>query len=184
MHSFNGNIHLSVLAKLSVISHGDCWIMNFLVCHGNTPAPQESNLKVIDFQLARHASLALDLSYLIYSCTSQALREQHFEKTMLKTYHEAVIELLNDFGVKDPESVLSWQDLLAEMQQFARFGCGMGIESLPMSLLEYDEVSDLDEIGDHTKLHDVWNLKPFKDAEKQQRIADMFKHAIDYKYIQ
>lgn len=168
-----------------MISHGDCWIMNFLVRSGNSGSDrQESQLKIIDFQLVRHASLALDLSFLIYSCTSQQLREEHFEKTMLKTYHEAVTGILLDFGIKDPEKVLSWQELLAEMKLFGRFGCGMGIESLPMSLLECDEVNDLDEIREDTKLHDVWNLEPFKETEKQQRIADIFKHAIDYKYIE
>lgn len=173
-------IPLHFTAKLSVISHGDCWIMNFLIRRG----PGASALKMIDFQLARHASLALDISFLIYSCTSQQLREEHYEKSLLKAYHESVIRTLSDLGIQEPEELLSWQDLLLEMQQFARFGCGMGIESLPMSLLEYDEVSDLDEIGEHTKLNDVWNIAPFKDAEKQQRIADIFKHAIDLNYIQ
>lgn len=171
-----------------MISHGDCWIMNFLVHQANDynekAESPESYLKIIDFQLVRHASLALDLSFLIYSCTSQTLREGHYMKSMLKTYHEAVTEILSDFGIKNTDEVISWQDLLDEMEQFARYGCGMGIESLPMSLLESDEVSDLDEIGDQTKLDDVWNLKPFKEADKQQRIADIFKHAIDFNYIQ
>lgn len=70
-----------------------------------------------------------------------------------------------------------------EMQNFGRFGCGMGIESLPMSMLEEDEIADLDEIKENAVLTDVWNIKPFKEAYKQERIANMLKHAIDQSYI-
>lgn len=131
--------------------------------------------------MARVASVAVDLSFFIYSCTSQALRESHYEE-LLKAYHESATDIINDLGA-DAEKVMSWKDFKNEMQEFARFGCGMGIESLPMSLIEEDEVADLDEITENSELVDVWNIKPFQDPAKRQRIAEMFKHAIDQGYI-
>lgn len=62
----------------SVINHGDCWIPNFLLTYeadGRTPI----QTKLIDFQLARHSSPALDISFFIYSGTSQELRAQHYD---------------------------------------------------------------------------------------------------------
>lgn len=138
-------------------------------------------IKIIDFQLARCASIALDISFFIYSCTSQTLRETHYE-ALLKAYHESACDLIQDLGA-DPAKVMSWQDLLDELKEFARFGCGMGIESLPMSMIEDDEVADLDEITDNSVLTDVWNIKPFQEPAKRQRIAEIFKHAIDQGYI-
>lgn len=170
---------VSTRSKLSVFGHGDCWTPNFLTHYSDDGKPEA--IKIIDFQLARCASMAVDISFFIYSCTSQTLRETHYE-SLLKAYHESACNLIQDLGA-DPKKVMSWQDLLDEMKQFGRFGCGMGIESLPMSLLEDDEVADLDEITETSVLTDVWNLKPFKEPAKRQRIADVFKHAIDQGYI-
>lgn len=101
---------------------------------------------------------------------------------MLKAYHESATNIINDLGA-DAEKVISWNDLKDELKEFGRFGCGMGIESLPMSLIDDDEVADLDEITENSVLTDVWNIKPFKEPAKRQRIAEMFKHAIDQGYI-
>lgn len=170
---------LFFLAKLTVFGHGDCWTPNFLTRYDDDGKAEA--IKIIDFQLARVASVAVDISFFLYSCTSQALREKHYD-TILKAYHESATSIINDLGA-DAEKVMSWQDLQDELKQFARFGCGMGIESLPMSLIEDDEVADLDEIKENAVLTDVWNIKPFEEPAKRQRIADMFKHAIDQGYL-
>lgn len=99
-----------------------------------------------------------------------------------KEYHKSATDLISDLGA-DASVVLPWEALLDELQHFGRFGCGMGIESLPMSLIEDDEVADLDEIKENAVLTDVWNIKPFEEPKKRQRIADMFKHAIDSGYL-
>uniref|UniRef100_A0A1A9ZA53 CHK domain-containing protein n=1 Tax=Glossina pallidipes TaxID=7398 RepID=A0A1A9ZA53_GLOPL len=122
-----------------------------------------------------------DLISLVSRKCNQSLRDSHYE-TLLKTYHESASKIISDLGA-DPEKALAWSELLKEIKDVGRFGCGMGIESLPMSMLEDDEVKDLDEITVDTKLSDVWNIKPFKDASKRQRIADMFKHAVDLGYL-
>lgn len=172
-------ISYSFPAKLTVFGHGDCWTPNFLTRY--SADHQAEAIKIIDFQLARCGSLVLDITFFIYSCTSQELREKHYDE-LLRAYHASACDLIKDLGA-DPEAVLSWQSLLDEFKQFGRFGCGMGIESVPMSMLEEDEIADLDEISADSVLVDVWNLKPFQEPHKQQRIADMLKHAIDQGYI-
>ncbi|KAM7350016.1 uncharacterized protein ACRADG_008710 [Cochliomyia hominivorax] len=170
---------VSTRSKLSVFGHGDCWTPNFLTRYSKDGKAEA--IKIIDFQLARVASIAVDLSFFIYSCTSQELREAHYE-TLLKAYHESASDIINDMGA-DVEKVMSWQDLQSELKEFARFGCGMGIESLPMSMIEEHEVADLDEVKEDSLLVDVWNIKPFEEPAKRQRIAEIFKHAIDQGYI-
>ncbi|XP_064538307.1 uncharacterized protein LOC135428315 [Drosophila montana] len=170
---------VSTRSKLSVFGHGDCWTPNFLTRYNDDGVPQE--IIIIDYQLARCASVALDVSFFIYSCTSQQLREEHYEE-LLRAYLESAQALITDLG-GDAEAVISWETLQEELKQFGRFGCGMGIESLPMSLIEDDEVADLDAIVEDAVLTDVWNITPFEQPAKQQRIAEIFKHAIDQGYI-
>ncbi|KAH8416757.1 hypothetical protein KR222_003286 [Zaprionus bogoriensis] len=166
-------------SKLSVLGHGDCWTLNFLTRYSEAGDPQK--IIIIDYQLARCASLALDISFFIYSCTSQQLREQHYDE-LLRAYLESAQALIKDLG-GDPEAVITWESLQEELKQFGRFGCGMGIESVPLSLIEDDEVSDLDAVGENSVLTDVWKITPFEEPAKRQRIAEVFKHAIDQGYI-
>lgn len=170
---------VSSQTNYTVFGHGDCWTPNFLTRYTKSGTPEA--VKIIDFQLARCSSLALDISFFIYSCTSQQMREQHYDD-LLKEYHQSALLLIKDLGADS--DVLPWEGLLNELKLFGRFGCGMGIESLPMSIMDDEDVADLDEIEENAVLTDVWNIKPFKEATKCQRIADIFKHAIDQGYIE
>lgn len=166
--------------KLSTIGHGDCWTPNFLTKYREDGTAEA--VKVIDYQLTRCASIALDISFFIYSCTSQDLREKHY-MSLLKHYHENACAMIKDLG-SNPDEILTFEELSNELKAYGRFGLGMGIESLPMSLIEDEEVADLDAIKLDAVLTDVWNITPFKEEEKRKRIADIFKHAIDEGYIQ
>lgn len=68
--------------RYSVIGHGDCWLPNFLMQYAadGDGAPQQA--KMIDFQLGRFGSPALDISFCLYSCTMQSLREEHYEELL------------------------------------------------------------------------------------------------------
>lgn len=165
----------------SVINHGDCWIPNFLFRYDDKGSPVSA--KMIDFQLARYSSPALDISFFIYSCTNQTLREAHYED-LLKTYHESLSDMLRNLG-SDPEQLFSYSDLQKELREFARFGVGMGIESIPFSLLDEGDVSDLDQIQgeEAVPIEKVWLLKKITSKEGRRRLTDMFKHATSCGYL-
>lgn len=165
----------------SVINHGDCWMPNFLFRYDSSGVPVET--KVIDFQLARYSSPALDISFFVYSCTSQQLREEHYED-LLKAYHNSLSDMLRDLG-SNPDELFSYSDLQKELHEFARFGVGMGIESIPFSLLDENDVPDLDQIKgtEAVPIDQVWVLKNIKTQEGKRRLTDMFKHAIDCGYL-
>lgn len=166
-------------SRFSVIGHGDCWSPNFLTkFEGETAVA----IKIIDFQLARCASFALDFMFFIYSCTSQELREAHFEE-IFEAYHASAADLIRDLG-SDPEKIYPIADVRQELTDFGRFGCGMGIESLPMSMMEDEDVADLDAITKSDPvLTDVWKIYPFKEEAKRKRIAECLKHGIDCGFI-
>ncbi|KAL5287167.1 hypothetical protein ACFFRR_008232 [Megaselia abdita] len=170
---------VSKKSRFSVVGHGDCWSPNFMTKFDGETALA---IKIIDFQLARYASFALDFMFFIYSCTSQELREKHFEE-IFEAYHASAADIVKDLG-SDPEKMFPIKEVRQELTEFGRFGCGMGIESLPMSMMEDEDVADLDAltIADPV-LTDVWKIYPFKEEFKRRRIAECLKHGIDSGFI-
>ena len=64
---------------------------------------------MIDFQLSRYASPALDITFFMYSCTSEELRVQYYDDLM-KTYHTNLCEIIKDFG-SNPEFLFPYSAL-------------------------------------------------------------------------
>lgn len=71
------------------------------------------------------------------------------------------------------------------MEDFACFGVGMGIESIPFSVFSDAEAPDLDTIIEDkpVPIETLWVLKPIENPEGRKRLADIFKHAVDMGYI-
>ncbi|KAI4462621.1 hypothetical protein MML48_4g00002144 [Holotrichia oblita] len=143
---------------LSAVTHGDCWPPNFLVQQKNGA----KNLALIDFQLTRVASLTTDIIFLLYTCV---------DTTALK-----------DLGSKLD---ITWDMFKEEIQMYGIFGFVMCNEALVMSLMDDEDVTDLDSLEgeDPIPLHQIWKLEPIKDLEKRKRIADYLTHIIDHNLI-
>lgn len=178
-------IHLTHdINEFAVIGHGDCWLPNFMFNYGQGGAggpPQR--MKIIDFQLVRLGSCALDISFFLYSCTTEKLRKNHFED-MLDWYQEGVTSILRQFKL-DEKKVFPMHVLKEEMKKFAKFGVGMAMESLPLSIMPEEDTTDLDAIeGDRPlSLPEVWKLKPIATKEGRSRLANVFKHAVEQNYL-
>lgn len=72
----------------------------------------------------------------------------------------------------------------SELKSFFRFGVGMGIESIPFSMLDDNDTADMDKIGDTAvPITSVWILKKLKSEQDLHRLADIFKHASDRGYL-
>lgn len=63
---------------------------------------------------------------------------------------------------------------------------GMGIESIPFSVMNDSDTADLDSITDDkpVPIETLWILKPIENPEGRKRLADIFKHASDMGYIE
>lgn len=85
----------------------------------------------------------------------------------------------------DAQTCYPYSALLDEMRQVGRFGVGMGMESLPFSIMQDADVPDLDKLtgGKAFVLSDVWVLEPIEDAAGRRRLADTFRHACDQGYL-
>lgn len=100
--------------KYSVIGHGDCWMPNFLISYDEVNGEKvPARVKVIDFQLTRLATPAIDISFFIYSCTLQDLREKHFDE-LIKIYHKSLSDYLISVG-SDPEKLFPFSALQVKL---------------------------------------------------------------------
>lgn len=54
-------------------------------------------VSIVDFQLARYGSPALDLVSLLYCCTSRELRKQYLPELM-EEYFDSIISILTQTG--------------------------------------------------------------------------------------
>ena len=179
--------HLSELAKpkshFAVIGHGDTWAPNFMFAYNGDSKSDIKGIQMIDFQLSRYGSPILDLSFFIFSCTSQELRLAHF-KELIKIYHSSLSELLQELG-SSPDDVFSYEAFEKEMLTYMQFGLGFSFESVPFSLMDESEASDLDLIeGDEAvPIEKVWNVAPLKNKEGRLRVANNIKFAVDNSYL-
>lgn len=80
---------------LAVLCHGDCWTNNFLYKYDGNNVILETCL--VDFQLIRFGSPALDISNLIFCCTDKSLRQNHM-KTILQIYFKELLKSLRTLG--------------------------------------------------------------------------------------
>ncbi|XP_076649297.1 uncharacterized protein LOC143357031 [Halictus rubicundus] len=168
-----------VYAPTSVISHGDCWVPNFLAQNttGNTAL-------MLDFQLARCSSPVLDISMCIYGCTDKSLWDEHFD-SLLKIYHNELSNTINLLG-SDPEKMYSWDTFMKEVKEQFMFGAMFALEMIPFSLLDESEAFDLDAIikdDSPVDIDDVWTLSNIKTKDGRLRLANIFVHAVENKFL-
>ncbi|XP_066595588.1 uncharacterized protein [Prorops nasuta] len=124
---------------LSVFCHGDCWTNNILFGPVNTEA-----VYLVDFQLTRVGSLALDLANLLYCCTHGEVRRAHMTQ-FLRHYHKHLMSSLHTLNPEQPhrDSTAMWELLNKEVRRCGRFGLGLALDMLPISTCASDQAPDL-----------------------------------------
>ncbi|XP_025162063.1 uncharacterized protein LOC105183226 isoform X2 [Harpegnathos saltator] len=168
-------------APTSVICAGDCWAPNFLV---RDIGQNQKEALLLDFQLARTASLVTDLSFLIYSCTQQSFRDQYFDN-ILETYHSFLSDAIRTLG-SDPEKIYPWDLFMKEVKENFILGAIFALEAIPFTLFDPSQSFDLDAIikGDEAvDIADVWNLHEIESSSGRKRLADMLVHAVEHGYL-
>ncbi|XP_011165794.1 uncharacterized protein LOC105200103 [Solenopsis invicta] len=168
-------------APTSVIAAGDCWAPNFLV--RNTEQNKKEAL-LLDFQLARYASPITDLSFLIYSCTLKAFRDQYFDD-ILKIYHSELSNAIKSLG-SEPEKIYSWDLFMKDVKQNFKLGLIFSLEAIPFCLLAPSQSFDLDAIikgNEAVNIADVWTLSKIESSSGRQRLADVIVHAVENGYL-
>lgn len=110
--------------KYHTICHGDPWTNNLLFLHNDEG--EIIDLKMVDYQICRHNSVASDVLYFIYTSVRMSLIEKSYE-SLIKIYHDEFIGELGRLQVSEEiltELSLEW--LNKELQMFSFYGVNTG----------------------------------------------------------
>ncbi|XP_060646929.1 uncharacterized protein LOC132784998 [Drosophila nasuta] len=136
----------SAESPLSAICHGDCWVNNFLYRYDPEDRQQVLEVALLDFQLVRYSSIALDIANLLYCCTTKEMRDAQLE-TMLKIYTEELFRWLEILCTELPEhcnTLEKFQDLFAqELKAYGRFALGLAMDIIPISTCSSEDAPDM-----------------------------------------
>uniref|UniRef100_A0A182Q9S2 CHK kinase-like domain-containing protein n=1 Tax=Anopheles farauti TaxID=69004 RepID=A0A182Q9S2_9DIPT len=162
----------------TVICHGDCWISNILYrtipaqrngvnddghnFNGNGYNHQHQlhqnakELKFLDWQVARCATPAIDLSYFIFCCTDTKIRERLPE--LLRKYHSALIRRMDELGTINGRELFPFERLQMHMKKYARFGFGMALMTLHSTCCVEKDLPNVSAALETTELVDIDKL--------------------------
>lgn len=81
----------------NVLTHGDCWINNFLFKTSNDG--QLDDCLMVDFSTGYFGQPGIDLSYLLFGSTSDDIQEKEFD-LLIHQYHNELVDVLTKLGYK------------------------------------------------------------------------------------
>ncbi|XP_071448952.1 uncharacterized protein [Hetaerina americana] len=177
-----------------VLCHGDCWTNNimFRYDHGSVPGVSGSRriteVCLLDFQMARVGSPALDLASLLYCCTSRDLRRNHLER-LLDLYLSSLRGALSDLVTDGGEELLSRETLAHEMARCSRFGLGIALDMIPISTCDSNVAPDLYSAGGGVLSAQDEGPEKFEllkappSAEGRRRMSELVQELVDNSYL-
>uniref|UniRef100_A0A182TA66 CHK kinase-like domain-containing protein n=1 Tax=Anopheles maculatus TaxID=74869 RepID=A0A182TA66_9DIPT len=111
----------------AALNHGDCWTNN--VMFGYDANGHVNDVCLLDWQMARYGSPALDYTLFIFLCGELELRREKFH-TLVTEFYNAFSTSLLQLGV-DPEKALPRVELEKQFVRFGKLALAMGTYALP-----------------------------------------------------
>lgn len=141
---------------------------------------------LIDFQIARYSSPALDLLYNIFSSTDRQFRAENYEK-LLKTYYASLCEIVVKLG-SDPQELYTFDNLKAQMRKCGQFALLCAPMIFQIRVAGAKDILDLDEYAEQvergSKTADLIGAFDEDTQEKYSKlINDLVDDLVDYGYV-
>ncbi|XP_031352243.1 uncharacterized protein LOC116177409 isoform X2 [Photinus pyralis] len=148
LHNFSRTMFQKLTALMemenpySVVSHIDCGIGNMLFKYDVNFSDEERPMEVclIDFQMSRLASPAVDLACFLFSATDKTLRKDYDE--FILEYHRSLCTFLNMLG-SDGEKLLPMSVLQEQLKQHAIVGLYMAFLLLYVQSTVSQQIPDI-----------------------------------------
>ncbi|XP_055614514.1 uncharacterized oxidoreductase dhs-27-like [Uranotaenia lowii] len=167
----------------AILGHGDCWVNNMMYLYQNG-APKE--MVMVDWQICRYVSPALDLVYFLFCCTDEQFRRQHYDD-MIRTYYASLRELLEKLG-GDATRQFPYTALLRQLRRFGRFGLIMATFVIPILCIDNADIPDLDEQAEKHKDMQEVDMSAFIPKEKadikyRNRMGGVIRDMVKFGYL-
>ncbi|XP_068081390.1 uncharacterized protein [Anabrus simplex] len=152
---------------LRVLNHGDIWTNNILFKYSETTG-EVIDCRLVDFQLCRFASPALDLQFFFYTTPQSEVRLKHYDD-MLRVYHETLCDTLKSLGCE--EDLISFQELQAEMEYNRLNGLIASCGILVIILADPEDAMDFSKLSSE----DIGKVNLMNNAQNGARYQKVFK---------
>lgn len=131
--------------KFDVLTHGDCWNNNVMFKH-DPASGKVDDVKLLDFQMARHVSPAIDIHYFIYSSPKSSVIAENYED-LVTAYYTKFLEILTEKSVPQvflSQLTIGW--LKNELKIYSKYGLFTSCWIANAVLAEDHELIDMDNL--------------------------------------
>lgn len=149
---------------------------------------QKQDLKsicLVDWQISRYSSPALDLLYNIFGGTDKKFRDRHYEQ-LLQTYYASLSGIVRKLG-SNPDKLFTYKDLQDELKKFAQLAVFCAPMIIQIRVANAKDVRDLDEYSDAIENGEDADLLNEFDENTQaifsKLINEFISDLFDYGYI-
>lgn len=125
----------------------------------------------MDWQITRYASPVLDLMYFLFTASTKAFRDQHYE-TLLDIYYQSLSDFMRRLG-SDPDQLFPRKALDEQLQRFGRFGLLMAVMLLPVITTKSEDVPDLEVMAE--KMESGADLKDEVDNFRSESTEGIYR---------
>ncbi|XP_046751393.1 uncharacterized protein LOC124414489 [Diprion similis] len=130
--------------EFDVLTHGDCWNNNIMFKHDN--AGRVVDVKLVDFQITRHVSPAVDFHYFVYSSPKSSVVEDNYDD-LVQAYHSAFAETLERKSVPlEARQRLSLEWFNDELRKCAKYGIFTACWIIQAILAEEQDTVNMDHV--------------------------------------
>lgn len=100
---------------------------------------------LIDWQIARYCSPALDLHYYLFSATDHESRAKDYEN-LLHIYHSSLTDIVQKLG-SDPQKLFTFDDLQNQLKKFGKFSLVMSPILIQIMMADAKDVNSMDDLS-------------------------------------
>ncbi|KAK5642404.1 hypothetical protein RI129_008571 [Pyrocoelia pectoralis] len=176
---FNTILSPELAENYAVINHGDVEMRNILFKYANPDEPNiPTELCMIDWQLSRLGSPALDILFFILMCSEKELRERYYTN-LIQEYYQSLSMFLRQLG-SEPQMLLPYEILLNHLKKFAGFGLYAAIWLVATNMKDCEDVPDFYISVNEEILAEQMAIVP--NDGYIQRIRDIVTDLIEYGY--
>ncbi|XP_063225228.1 uncharacterized protein LOC134532593 [Bacillus rossius redtenbacheri] len=156
----------------NVVNHGDFWVNNMLFRYSED-AGRPEEVCLIDFQILRYGSPALDLQYFLATSLARGVREDH-EDELLASYHEALRASTSTLGAA--RGVCGLDRLRKDFQDKTLYGFHAACTILCAVVAEPGDAMDLGSLSEESSESD--HVDYLTKALRGERFREAFQRML------
>lgn len=143
------------------------------------------DIRILDWQIIRYVSPAIDLTYNLFTSTDKALRDKEYDN-LLKVYYESLSETVRLLG-SNPDELFTFDNLKEELKICGNYALITAPMLLQVSLADSSEILNLDEMFDkvaagETTLDLTSDLNERAQLIYEQRLSDVVEDILRLGY--